>query len=75
MADYRCYLLNGEAHILRVEVASHDTDEKALQWLEELCRDLPQTCAAIEVWQRDRLIERRDGALETKPEDSRASAR
>src|SRR5579859_1722726 len=56
MSDYLRYLLDEETHVLKVEVASYDDDATALQWAEELCRDLPQTCETVEVWERDRFI-------------------
>lgn len=65
MADYLCYLIDKEAHVLKVEVASCNDDAKALQWAEEVSRDCPPTCKVVEVWARDRFIGRRECAMKS----------
>lgn len=58
MAEYRCYFLDGQNHILRVETIDAPGDTEALAGAHLLYRGRSQY-AYIEVFTGSRLVERR----------------
>lgn len=57
MRHYRCYFWTHEGHIARAEAGAHPDDETARLWAKERF-NASQGCKRVELWQRDRLIER-----------------
>lgn len=62
MPPYRCYFLDGADHIVRVEAQDCADDASAVCWAARLGR-APEHTYNIEVWCRDRLVDRQEGAF------------
>ena len=58
MSHYRCYLLNSSGSILSVDSVEADDDDMAVFLATRLLRVKYTEFAAIEVWERKRLIGR-----------------
>jgi hypothetical protein len=62
---YRCYFLNMQARIERVELIEADTDSDAVARADTLFRERGAGFSDIEVWDRGRRVERQldDGSV------------
>jgi hypothetical protein len=60
MARYRCFLMTSDSGLLDSDVAEHRDDQAATAWASELLARFP--AAAVEVWDRQRLVCRWDRA-------------
>ena len=57
MQSYKVYFLDHQDHIFAVDDIDAPDDEAAIDRASDLCASNPN-CAAVEVWQRDRLLQR-----------------
>lgn len=57
MQPYRCYVLDGANHVVRVEDRDWPDDASAAVWAETV-RDHPSDLYATELWCRTRLVRR-----------------
>lgn len=78
---YRCYFLNRESHIERVEIFEADCDSDAVGRADAIFREKGVGFASIEVWDRGRRVERqfKDGPAQVarwrmKAEEIRTAA-
>jgi hypothetical protein len=55
MADYRCFCLDAQDEIMRVETVPLPDDEDAKRWGEVVLTE-NKTCTAIEVWDFARRV-------------------
>jgi hypothetical protein len=68
MPTYRCYFLNLQSHIERVEIIEADTDSEAVERGDAVFREKGAGHSGVEVWDRGRRIERK---LDDGPEQIR----
>ena len=53
---YRCYLLGVSDRIIGSQVFRGTDDEAAIRFSKDLCKQLPESCHGIELWQGDRRV-------------------
>ncbi|MBV8536786.1 MAG: hypothetical protein JO128_14395 [Alphaproteobacteria bacterium] len=61
MQPYRCYVLDGTNHVVRVEDRHWPDDTIAAVWAESI-REHPEDIYATELWCRTRLVRRREAS-------------
>jgi hypothetical protein len=70
MADrlhpYRCYFLDEAKHIRGFEAAQFLDDASAIRWADQLLSKGPPP-ASVELWCRDRLVQRRNAEDAIRP--------
>jgi hypothetical protein len=62
MPPYRCYFLDGANHIVGFEACECADDASAVGWAASLSCE-PEQTYHIEVWCRDRLVDRQERAV------------
>lgn len=60
MPSFRCYFLNAANHIVGVEICDCPDDAAATRWAERIGRNGPPTRAGLEIWCRDRMVQRQE---------------
>jgi hypothetical protein len=55
MQSYRCYVLDDEHHIVKVEVSDCADNDSALRWAKTIARQNP-ACHSVELWHSADLL-------------------